>query len=154
MFKCHISQVLSLPKDLQNIIIDDIYRIFRTNTSDSAEQKAMERSENWPQSFTDYYYTSLAPAIRQSGCWVLEPLQMFSLISGVTTNASKCFNNVIKSWRNWREMPLDIAVLAFYNLFDYYIVKYDRAKYALDDFTLKPHITLRPSSEMPKRDNM
>uniref|UniRef100_A0A915JIL5 Uncharacterized protein n=1 Tax=Romanomermis culicivorax TaxID=13658 RepID=A0A915JIL5_ROMCU len=31
---------------------------------------------------------------------------------------------------------------------------YDRAKYALGDFTLKGHIPLRPSSEMPKRENM
>uniref|UniRef100_A0A915KK24 SWIM-type domain-containing protein n=1 Tax=Romanomermis culicivorax TaxID=13658 RepID=A0A915KK24_ROMCU len=120
--KRQINQVLSLPKDLQNIIIDNIYSILKMHTSDLAEQKATEYSENWPQSFTDYYYTSLAPAIRGSRRLVLEPLQMFSLMSGVTTNASESFNNVIKSWTNRREMPLDIAIVTFYNLFDYYII--------------------------------
>uniref|UniRef100_A0A915HZP4 Uncharacterized protein n=1 Tax=Romanomermis culicivorax TaxID=13658 RepID=A0A915HZP4_ROMCU len=154
--KCMFNEIRTVVEESITDYPNDplILLIFRTNTSDSAEQKATECSENWPQSFTDCYYILLAPAIRRSGCWVLEPFQMFSLIPGVTTNASKCFNNVIKSWRNWPEMPLDIAVLAFYNLFDYYIVEYDRAKYALEDFTLKPHITLRPSSEMPKQENM
>uniref|UniRef100_A0A915J8A3 Fatty acyl-CoA reductase n=1 Tax=Romanomermis culicivorax TaxID=13658 RepID=A0A915J8A3_ROMCU len=70
--------------------------------------------------------------------------------TGITTNASESFKNVIKSWTNWREMPLDIAALSFYNLYEYYLIEYDRSKYGLGDFTLKPHIPLHPASEMPK----
>uniref|UniRef100_A0A915I6M2 Uncharacterized protein n=1 Tax=Romanomermis culicivorax TaxID=13658 RepID=A0A915I6M2_ROMCU len=36
---------------------------------------------------------------------------------GITTNASESFNRVLKSWTLWREMPIDVAVLAFYSLF-------------------------------------
>uniref|UniRef100_A0A915KE48 Uncharacterized protein n=1 Tax=Romanomermis culicivorax TaxID=13658 RepID=A0A915KE48_ROMCU len=51
-------------------------------------------------------------------------------------------------------MPLDIAVLTFFNLYKYYIIKYNQAKYGLGDFTLKLGIPLCPASEKLKRDNM
>uniref|UniRef100_A0A915KTD3 SWIM-type domain-containing protein n=1 Tax=Romanomermis culicivorax TaxID=13658 RepID=A0A915KTD3_ROMCU len=51
-------------------------------------------------------------------------------------------------------MPLEIAILALYNLYEYYFIEYDRSKYGLGDFTLKPCIPLHPASEMPKRENM
>uniref|UniRef100_A0A915JWR8 Uncharacterized protein n=1 Tax=Romanomermis culicivorax TaxID=13658 RepID=A0A915JWR8_ROMCU len=33
------------------------------------------------------------------------------------TNASEGFNKVLKTWTSWREMPIDVAVLAFYTHF-------------------------------------
>uniref|UniRef100_A0A915KGT0 Uncharacterized protein n=1 Tax=Romanomermis culicivorax TaxID=13658 RepID=A0A915KGT0_ROMCU len=51
-------------------------------------------------------------------------------------------------------MPLDIATLPFYNLYEYYLIEYDTAKYGLGNFTLKPRIPLHPALEMPKQENM
>uniref|UniRef100_A0A915K165 Uncharacterized protein n=1 Tax=Romanomermis culicivorax TaxID=13658 RepID=A0A915K165_ROMCU len=70
-----------------------MYSILKTDTSQLAEQKATTYSEQCPPKFTDYYFTSLAPAFCPSCRWVLKPLVMFFLISGVTTNASESFNN-------------------------------------------------------------
>uniref|UniRef100_A0A915JAH5 Uncharacterized protein n=1 Tax=Romanomermis culicivorax TaxID=13658 RepID=A0A915JAH5_ROMCU len=68
------------------------------------------------------------------------------------TNTSESFNKVLKTWTSWREMPIEVAVLAFYTLFHYYNIDYDHAKYGIGDFKLNTHIPLRPANEMLKRE--
>lgn len=69
-------------REMQNAIISNMYSIMKSESQRIAEQKAENYSNEWPVDFKDYYFASIAPAIRRSGRWVLEPIGMYSPISG------------------------------------------------------------------------
>ena len=50
----------------------------------------------------------------------MEPLGIYSPLSGITTNQSECFNTLLKRYEQWREAPLDSMILGLYFLQIYY----------------------------------
>lgn len=58
-------------------------------------------------------YTSL-------GKWVLESLNVYHPLTGVTTNQSESFNSTLKRLQRWHEVPIDSIVLTLYHLQAYY----------------------------------
>lgn len=55
------------------------------------------------------------------GRWILEKYGVYSPLSGVTSNQAEGFNCVLKRLQNWKEIPIDAAVLAFYHLQAFYV---------------------------------
>ena len=55
------------------------------------------------------------------GRWILEKYGVYNPLSGVTTNQAEGFNTVLKRLQNWKEIPVDAAVLAFYHLQAFYV---------------------------------
>lgn len=50
------------------------------------------------------------------GRWSLEKLGIYNPISGITTNQSEGFNNLLKQIQEWKEIPVDMAMLSLYHL--------------------------------------
>ena len=55
------------------------------------------------------------------GRWILEKYGVYNPVCGVTTNQAEGFNCVLKRLQNWKEIPVDAAVLAFYHLQAFYV---------------------------------
>lgn len=64
--------------------------------------------------------------IRNVGRWHLEELAVYNPISGITTNQSEGFNTLLKHLQEWKEIPVDMAVLSLYHLQAYYSNEWER----------------------------
>lgn len=51
---------------------------------------------------------------------------MYNPISGITTNQSEGFNALLKHLQEWKEIPVDMAVLSLYHLQAYYSNEWER----------------------------
>ena len=60
------------------------------------------------------------------GRWHLEKLFIHNLISGIATNQSEGFNTLQKNLQEWKEIPVDMAVLSLYHLQAYYSNEWER----------------------------
>ncbi len=58
--------------------------------------------------------------IHSIGRWNLESFEVYSPVSGITTNKSEGFNFLMKQLQGWKELPIDTAVLSMYYLQAYY----------------------------------
>lgn len=52
--------------------------------------------------------------------WNLEHFGIYNPLSGITNNQSEGFNSVLKRMTEWKEMPIDNAVLSLYHLQAFY----------------------------------
>ena len=52
--------------------------------------------------------------------WNLEEFGVYSPMSGITNNQSEGFNSVLKRMQEWKEIPIDSAVLSLYHLQAFY----------------------------------
>ena len=69
------------------------------------------------QNITLKIYT---PMFQYIGRWALEDLHIYNPYSGVTNNQSESLNFVLKELQGWKEVKIDNAVLAFYQMQAYY----------------------------------
>ena len=58
--------------------------------------------------------------------WNLDPLNLYNPVSGITTNQSEGFNSVLKRMQEWKEIPVDTAILSLYHLQAYYWNEWQR----------------------------
>ena len=56
----------------------------------------------------------------------MEAYRVYHPVSGHTSNQSEAFNTVLKRMQEWKEMPLDTAVLSLYHLQAYYWNEWQR----------------------------
>ena len=52
--------------------------------------------------------------------WNLVEYNLYNPVSGITSNQSESFNSVLKRVQEWKEIPVDSAVLSLYHLQGYY----------------------------------
>ena len=64
--------------------------------------------------------------IHSIGRWNLESFEVYSPVSGITTNQSEGFNFLMKQLQGWKELPIDTAVLSMYYLQAYYWNEWQR----------------------------
>ena len=65
----------------------------------------------------------MEPDIESIAQWSLQPLKVYDPFSGVTNNQSESQNYVIKHLQEWRETPIDCALLSFHSLQSYYVME-------------------------------
>ena len=89
--------------------------------------------------------------IDQIGAWQLRPFGLES----ITTNQSEAFNCVLKRLQQWKEAPVDAAVLSLYRLNQFFIAEISRGHSGLGDYVLREGLsstvpsqtaTLQPSN--------
>lgn len=51
---------------------------------------------------------------------------LYNPVSGITSNQSESFNSVLKRVQEWKEIPVDSAVLSLYHLQGYYWNEWQR----------------------------
>lgn len=66
----------------------------------------------------------------------MEPLGIYSPLSGITTNQSECFNTLLKRYEQWREAPLDSMILGLYFLQIYYHNEIQRGYGGIGSYSL------------------
>ena len=76
----------------------------------------------WDGEFTKYYLKDIHPHVPvHTGRWALEDLHIYNPYSGITNNQSESLNFVLKELQGWKEVKIDNAVLAFYQMQAYYM---------------------------------
>ena len=69
----------------------------------------------------EYYAKIVSFQIDKSiGRWVLESVDVYNPLSGVTSNQSEGFNTVLKQYQHWKEVPIDSLVYGLYRLQQHY----------------------------------
>ena len=102
-------------KDEIGVYIQDVIRIMQTDCIDALQQKFAELSNKWSKAMVDCFEDNLRCSIEQHAAqFVLEPLSLYDLYSGVTTNASESMNALIKDLIAWKERPVDVIVLTLF----------------------------------------
>ena len=65
-------------------------------------------------------------------------MNIYSPLSGITTNQSEGFNTVLKHYEGWKEAPLDSMVLGLYQIQVYYHNEIQRGYGGLGSYSLSP----------------
>ena len=87
------------------------------------------------------------------GSWVLAPFGVALL----TTNQAESFNATMKRFQNWKKLPLDMMVVSFLRLDEFFAARIARGHYGLDDYKLRKHLQKYYPSEgavIPKQVTM
>ena len=74
-----------------------------------------------------------------AGKWILQPLHLYTPHSGITNNISESMNAVLKRLMDWKEVPVDSAVLSFCFLQNYYHNEMLRGMCTTGQYRLRPH---------------
>lgn len=80
---------------------------------------------------------------------MLQSANVYSSLSGITTNQSEGFNTVLKQYQHWKEIPIDSLVLGLYRLQVYYYNEVQRGYCGLGEYTLRSQYSFlsRPLDE-------
>ena len=83
------------------------------------------------------YFDNLHCSIENHAAkFILEPLSLYDPFSGVTNNASESMNTVMKSPLAWQERQVDVMVLTFYQLQNYFLAEIRRGLAGIGSYTL------------------
>ena len=82
---------------------------------------------NWSLAFSRYYAKHVEKDVLDNcGRWVIDHLGLYDTYSGITSNLSESYNNVIKGFLSRKEVTQDIMALKAYELQSYCIVEIKR----------------------------
>lgn len=65
-------------------------------------------------------------------------MNVYSPLSGITTNQSEGFNTLLKQYEHWKEAPLDSMILGLYQIQVYYHNEMQRGYGGLGSYSLSP----------------
>ena len=110
------------------IYVSDVRMLFHLPTEENYRNKLDELKKRWSCPFYEYYMKNIEPDIHGIARWSLEPMKVYNPYSGVTNNQSESLNFVIKQLQEWRESPIDCALLALHYLQSYYMIEIIRGQ--------------------------
>ena len=116
----------------------DIVSIMRSGSVEEFSANIDELSVKWSQPMVEYFNKDLKSDIeRHAAKFIIEPLGLYDPYSGVTNNASESMNNLIKELGRWKEAPVDVLALCFYQLQNYFISEIRRGFAGIGNYRLK-----------------
>ena len=80
----------------------------------------------------------ISPNLTKVCKWAIEKTTKFDPYSGITQNQSESINKLLKSLNKWKEAPVDVVVLSFLRLHQYYIKEISRGRVGLGNYNLRP----------------
>lgn len=137
--------------DEVKVYMDDLNTLLNCDSEDQFDTTLEHLTTRWTASVTDYFNKNLKKDITlYAAKWILTPLQLYTPHSGITNNTAESMNTVLKRLMNWKEVPLDTAVLSFYFLQNYYLNEIMRGLCNTGNFQLRPQFKTcaQPSSEI------
>ena len=121
-----------------DVYMSNLETLLRSESENDFHNKFEEFSETWCKSFLDYFNQHIKSEILQhSGRWILEEHNVYNPYSGVTTNISEGFNNVIKWVNDHKRLPVDNMVLSLFYLQNSCFSEVLRGRAGLGNYTLK-----------------
>lgn len=124
--------------DDQTVYISHFRELLHASSEEEYGEILAKLSDIWNESFLEYYKSKLhQDIVHHSSKWVLEQHQIYDPHSGVTNNMSESMNAVIKRLMEWKQAPLDAAVLAFNYLQQFYVHEIKRGLCNVGNYCLK-----------------
>ena len=112
--------------------------LLRCESEEEFLEKLESLSNSWSAAYLDYFSKHIKPEIMAySGRWILERNGVYNPYSGVTTNISEGFNNIIKWVNDHKKLPVDNMVLSLFYLQNAAYCEVLRGRANLGNFTLK-----------------
>ena len=100
---------------------DDVQRLFHCCSNKEYSDELEKSKMKWDDEFTKYDLNEIHPHVPlYVGRWVLEDVHIYNPYSGITNNQSESLNFVLKELQGWKEVQVDNAVLAFYQMQAFY----------------------------------
>ena len=116
---------------------NDLVAIMRSDSLEAFEINIERLSAKWSQAMVSYFNDNLKDDIQnRSSKFVLEPLGLYDPYSGITNNASESMNNMIKELQKWKEAPVDVVALWFYQLQNYFLAEIRRGFAGIGSYRL------------------
>ena len=117
----------------------DVLTVMRADSEKELLAKVDDLSEKWSQPMVEYFNSELKSDImKHSAKFVLAPLGLYDPFSGITNNISESMNCVMKDLLDWKEVPVDVIVLCFQMLQNYYLAEVRRGFGGIGTYTLTP----------------
>ena len=84
-----------------------------------------------------YLNDRISPNLIKVCKWAIDKITRVDPYSGITQNQSESMNKLLKSLNKWKEAPVDVVVLSFLQLQQYYIKEISRGRAGLGNYNLR-----------------
>jgi hypothetical protein len=95
-----------------------IKKLFKSKTYEEFLVQYEEQKQSWDEAYISYFENNILLNIHSIGRWSLETLDC--PFSGLTTNPGEGMNNLFKALLEYKEVPLDVAIVCYFRLSVYY----------------------------------
>ena len=129
-------RVHGAPSADTGVYLSDVRMLFHVSTREDYHKMLDEMKKKWSCPFYDYHLKNVEPDIQSIARWSIEPLKVYNPFSGVTNNQSESLNYVMKQLQEWREAPIDCALLSFHSLQSYYVMEIIRGQRGMGKYHL------------------
>jgi len=104
------------------VYVDHVRMLLHAQSVSDYEELYKELARKWSKPFCEYYAENIHKYVGvKLGRSLLEGLNCYSEVSGITQNASEGFNTVMRRMMDWKEAPVDTFVLVLYHLQGFYV---------------------------------
>lgn len=115
-------------------------QILSAETKEDYEELVEEKSKTWSYPFYEYFKRAIDANVECHAAWGVMHLIDIVGSKGKTTNQSEGFNFLLKSLNDWHEVPLDVIIVAFQMLQNFYIREIQRGYAGIGTYTLKKEL--------------
>ena len=112
--------------------------IFGQESREKSLEAIDQLQEAWLGDFKKYFNDRISPNLTKVCKWAIDKITRFDPYSGITQNQSESMNKLLKSLNKWKEAPVDVVVLSFLRLHQYYIKEISRGRAGLGNYNLRP----------------
>ncbi|XP_044182200.1 uncharacterized protein LOC122963007 [Acropora millepora] len=124
-------------KEEAKVYKDDIKTILKTKDEQDSTTTFLRVSRKWSELFTDYYLKHIKPLLPKLALWALSETVLMDEETGITQNQSESINFVMHSLLKWKEVPIDVLLLAIYRLQLYFLKEIKRGKAGIGSYALR-----------------
>ena len=111
-----------------NCYKDHLRCIFGQDSREKSLEAINQLQEAWLGDFKKYFKDRISPNLTKVCKWAIDKITRFDPYSGITQNQSESMNKLLKSLNKWKEAPVDVVVLSFLQLHQYYIKEISRGR--------------------------
>lgn len=124
-------------KEEAKVYSDDIKTILKAKYEQDSTTTFLRVSKKWSELFTDYFLKYLKPLLPILALWALSETVLMDEETGITQNQSGSINFVIHSLLKWKEVPVDVLLLAIYRLQLYFLNGIKRGRAGIGSYALR-----------------
>ena len=121
-----------------NCYKDHLRCIFGKESRDKSLEAINQLQEAWLDDFKKYFNDRISPSLTKVCKWAIDKITRFDPYSGITQNQSESMNKLLKSLNKWKEAPVDVIILSFLRLHQYYVKEISRGRAGLGNYNLRP----------------
>ena len=117
-----------------HIYTDHVIQLLKSEHEEAFEWKYHELSLLWNKQFCNYFETQKEEIMAFAARYNIKIWKKYNPHSGITNNAAKSLNVVIKCLLYWKEVPTDCQCLSLHYFSIIYFVEIERGRIGVGDF--------------------